>query len=146
MASWYEFCNLARNFGGKQLNDNGWLFEVQGHTDDRTQKVFVFREVMQPDFEFIQLTSAFALIRTVDCEKVLKAFGRLNAGAIGYSSLSDANGNETDGVLNLTTSIPLAALDLSNPGIFFLYLNIFGQAADNIEDQVSALPGSPNLF
>jgi hypothetical protein len=145
VATWHEFCGLAGSFGGEQVGENAWRFDVQGRGEGRTQKVLVFREVMQPDFEFIQVKAAFVMIETVNCAEVLKAFGQLLVGAIGYSPGFDANGNQTDGFLNISTSIPLAALDLSEPTVFFLYLNVLAQGADNLEQQLSA-PGSPDLF
>jgi hypothetical protein len=145
MATWHEFCGLAGTFGGEQVGENAWRFDLQGRGEGRTQKVFVFREVLQPDFEFIQLKSAFVMMEMVNCAEVLKAYGQLNVGAIGYSPRFDANGNQIDGFLNISTSIPLAALDLSEPTVFFLYLNVLAQAADNLEQQLSA-PGSTDLF
>ena len=145
MATWHEFCGLARRFGGKQLNETGWMFDLQGCEAGRSQKVFVSYELMKPNFEFIQVRSAFVLINEVDTEQVLKRVGQLQAGSIGYSPLFDRHGNPIDGVLNISSAIPLAVLDLSEPTWFILYLNILARTADGIEQRISA-PGSPDIF
>jgi hypothetical protein len=121
-------------------NDTGWLFELLGVEEgDRTQKVFVFYELMRPDFEFVQIKSPFAPIRDVDVARTLKSFGQLNVGAIGYSPIYDSDGRETDGFLNIATSIPLRSLDLSDPTPFLLYLHILARAADNLERNLSSM-------
>ena len=142
MATWLEFCGLAGAFGGKQVGEKAWMFEVEGSGPDRTQKVFVFHEVMPPDFEFLQFKSAYPMIEAVNSEQVLKESGQLVVGSIGYSPRFDAVGNAFDGFLNLSTSVPLAALDLSEPVPVFLYLNILAQAADNLEQRLSGSEAS----
>jgi hypothetical protein len=69
----------------------------------------------------------------------LKRFGQLNAGAIGYSPIYGSDGSETDGFLNMSTSIPLRSLDLSDPTPFLLYLHILARAADNLERNLSSM-------
>jgi hypothetical protein len=139
MGTWRDVCTIAVQFGARQLNDTGWLFELQGAAEDRTQKVFVSYELMQPDFEFVQIKSPFAPMRDVDVARTLKSFGQLNAGAIGYSPIYDSDGRETDGFLNITTSIPLRSLDLSDPTPFLLHLHILARAADNLERNLSSM-------
>ncbi len=145
MATWAEFCGLAPAFGGTQSSGTAWMFQVKGKGEHRSQKVFVFYELMQPDMEFLQVKCAFVRIAEVDCEAVLKGLGQLLVGAIGYSPAWDPDGKEIDGFLNITTSIPLSTLDLSNPTPFFLYLNVVAQSADDIEQRINA-PGSPDRF
>lgn len=145
MASWYEFCGLAGRFGGNQVGEDAWRFDVQGRGEGRTQKVFVFHEIMAPDFEFLQVTSAFAPIASVDCAQVLRGFGQLNVGSIGYNPTFDDQGSPTDGFLTIRSSFPLLAVDLTEPTTFFLYLNVLGQAADNLEQQLFG-PGSQDAF
>ena len=145
MATWEEFCGVAGRLGGTRLSDSAWRFDVEVHGQDRAQKVFAFYEVMQPDFEFIKITSAFADIGAVDSAAILKAFGQLNVGSIGYMPRFDAGGNPIDGFLTLSASFPLVTLDLSEPTQFLLYLNLLARAADTIERQVSG-SGSIDLY
>ena len=146
MASWYEFCGVAGRFGGTQISETAWRFDVQGRGEARTQRVFVFHEIMKPDFEFIQVKSAFVMMDEVDCEQVLKGLGQLQVGAIGYSPRFDEAGNPVNGFLNITSSIPLLSLDLSEPSWFFLYLNVLGQASDDIEQRLAASGPGADLF
>lgn len=145
MATYHEFCGLAGRFGGTQLTEDVWKFDLQGRGEGRAQKVFVFHEVMPPDFEFLQVKSAFAQIAAVDCEQVIKGFGQLDVGAIGYNPASDAQGNPIDGFLTISSSLPLAVIDLSDPTWLFLYINVLGQAADNLEQQLGTF-GSQDVF
>ena len=139
MATWDEFCTLAGMFGGVQKTETAWQFELQGKAESRVQKVWVFREVLPPDFEIIQVRSAFAMLDQLDAESVLKNLGQLQVGAIGYTPRSDSP-DASDGFLSLSSSMPLGALDLSAPKWFFLYLNLMAQAADDIEHRIS-VPG-----
>lgn len=134
MATWDEFSALAGRFGGTRLSENAWSFDLQGKGEDRVQKTFVFHETIAPDFEMLRVASAFAPIGVVDCAQVLKGFGQMHVGAIGFTPVGDP---AVEGLLTLVTSIPLACLDLSRPLVFMLYLNIFAQAADNVEQRVS---------
>lgn len=145
MASWSEFCDVAGAYGGKRVGANGWAFEVQGRGADRSQKVYAFHETMPPDLQFVQLTSAFAMIEAVDCAEVLRSCGQMTAGSIGYSPRFDANGDEAGGFLSLSTSVPLALLDLSEPLRLLLHINILAQAADGLEQRY-APSGLPDVF
>ncbi len=133
MGTWQEVCAIARNFGAQQLNDTAWLFQLQVTEEGKLQKVFVFYELMPPDFEFMQIMSAFGPIQEMDLKKVIKRLGQLQAGAIGYSPFRADDGSEIDGMLNITTSIPLRPFDLSDPTVFIIYLHILARAADNAE-------------
>jgi hypothetical protein len=133
MGTWQEVCAIARKFGAQQLNDTAWLFQLQVAEEGRLQKVFVFYEFMRPDFEFMQIKSIFGPIQEVDLKKVIKGLGQLQVGAIGCSSIYANDGSEIDGMLNITTSIPLRPFDLSDPTIFIVYLHILARAADNAE-------------
>lgn len=142
MATYHEFCGLAGRFGGRQLGADVWIFDLQGRGEDRAQKVAVFYEVMPPGgIEFLQIKSAFALISSVDCEQIIKEFGQLNVGAIGYNPRSDSQGNPVDGFVTISSSFPLAAIDLDDATSFFLYLHLLGQAADTLEQKFDSLGG-----
>jgi hypothetical protein len=131
MGSWQEVCAIGSRFGARQMNDTAWLFELQGDDEGSLQKVFVFYELMQPDFEFLQIKSAFASIREVDAEAAIKKLGQLQVGGIGYAPFRASDGSQADGMLTITTSIPLRSFDLSDPTTFMLYLHILARAANN---------------
>ncbi|MDQ6944923.1 MAG: hypothetical protein M3256_01340 [Actinomycetota bacterium] len=139
MATWQEFCGLAERFGGEKLNETAWRFELAIPNENRVQTVFVFYEMMRPDFEVIQVKSAFVVLSQLDLDlpTLLQTCGQMQVGAIGYSPTFEDDGSVKDGILNISTSIPLAALDLSDAVPFFLYLNILGQAADSLERKAS---------
>lgn len=145
MATYSEFCDLADRFGGVQANADVWQFDIPCGGNERTQKVFVIHEITPPDFEFLLVKSSFAAIAAVDCSDLLKDFGQLNVGAIGYNPVCDSRGNPVAGLLTLSSSIPLAICDLADPTPFFLYLHIFGRAADTIEQKL-AVPGTTDFF
>ena len=145
MASWQDFCTVAPTAGGEQLSPTAWVFELPGIGEGRTQRVFVFHEVIQPDFGMIKVSSPVALIVDVDPEKVLKSFGQLIAGGIGYSADVDDDGRQGDGFLTIGTSVPLGALDLSDPRPFLLYLFVLARAADDVEQKISPM-GPVDLF
>lgn len=132
MGSWQEVCAIGSRFGARQMNDTAWLFELQGDDEGNLQKVFVFYELMQPDFEFLQIKSAFVSIREVDAEAAIKKLGQLQVGGIGYAPFRASDGSQADGMLTITTSIPLRSFDLSDPTTFMLYLHILARAANNI--------------
>ena len=138
MATWEEFGALAQQIGGDRLSDHTWMFTLPGDGEKRVQKTFVFHELIKPNIEVIKIASAFARLADVDPEKVLTDFGRLTVGAIGYTPLPDGGG-----FLGLATSIPLAALDLSSPAQFLVFVNLIARAADSIEQQ---LGGSGDAF
>lgn len=137
MATWAEFSELAGRFGARQLNSTLWQFGVPSRSGDHEHEVFASHEVMQPDFEFLQLKSGLVRISEADCEQALKAFGQLLVGAIGYQPIFDANGNNFDAMLTLSTSIPLAGIDLSEPTWLLLYINVLGQAGDGLGKQMA---------
>jgi hypothetical protein len=138
MSTWQEVCAIASRFGARQLNDTAWLFELPGAGEGRVQKVFVFYELLLPDFEFVQVKSAFAPIREVDVDRVIRSLGQLQVGAIGYTPFRADDGSELDGMLYITTSIPLRSFDLSDPTTFLMYLHILARAADDIGGKVAS--------
>jgi hypothetical protein len=146
VATYQEFCGNAGRFGGTQVSEDVWRFDLQGKGDGRNQKVFVFHEVMPPDLEFLQVKSAFAMIGSVDCTEVIKNYGDLNIGAIGYNPNFDEQGNPRDGFLTISSSFPLPVLDLSQPSWFFLYLNLIARASDSLEQQFMGRAGLPDSF
>lgn len=137
MATWEDFGDLAQRIGARPLNDTAWVFELPGCEPGRAQKVFAFLEIIEPGFEVLQVKSAFAPIAEVDAEAVIRRLGQMTAGAIGYTPVFDALGNPTDGFVNLSSSIPLAALDLHDPTAFLVYLTIVAQAADDLEHRIA---------
>ncbi|MGA8744957.1 MAG: hypothetical protein WB507_03730 [Solirubrobacterales bacterium] len=145
MATWQEFCEVAPMAEGQELSATAWVFELPGSSEGRTQKVFAFHEVIQPDFGILRVTSAIALITDVDTEKVVQAFGQLLAGAIGYAPTFDDAGQAKDGFLNVASSLPLGLLDLSDPKGILLYLFIVARAADDVEQKISSA-GYLDLF
>ena len=145
VAAWDEVCAGVGLLGGRQVNEDACWLELPGEREGRVQRVFVSREVIQPSLEVVQVKVAFVQINDVDVEKVVKRFGQLLAGAIGYAPLFDDAGNPIDGLLTLSTSMPLAALDLSNPTPFLMYLGIMAKAADTIEQEFAA-PGLGDLL
>jgi hypothetical protein len=146
VATYREFCGHAGLFDGVQVGEDVWSFELPGTGEDRTQRVFVFHETMPPDLEFLQVKSAFTLIDSVDCAQVIKDFGQLNVGAIGYNPNFDAQGNEVDGFLTITSSFPLLVLDFTEPSWFFLYLRLVARAADTLEQRLSDGANAPDMF
>jgi hypothetical protein len=133
---------MAGTFGAKQLNPTLWQFGVPARAGDHEHDVFASYEVMQPDFEFLQLKTGLVSASNVDCGQLLRSFGQLLIGAIGYQPLFDANGNSTGGMLTVSTSIPLAGIDLSEPSWLLLYINVLGQGADGIGQQLAQTGGS----
>lgn len=136
MAHYEQFCEIAASFGAERLSPDVWRFGLPGRETERTQDVFVFREVMPPDMEFLHVKSAFAPLAGTNCDQVLRNFGQMTVGFIGHNPVFDDQGNQEDGLLTLGTSLPLAALDLTDPLPFLLYLNILGRAADGLEQMV----------
>ena len=128
---------MAGSFGAKQLNPTLWQFGVPARAGDREHEVFVSYEVMQPEFEFLQLKSALVRVSEVDCGQVLRSFGQLLVGAIGYQPMFDANGNAFDAMVMLSSSFPLAGINLSEPTWLLLYINVLGQAADGLGQQMA---------
>ena len=131
MGTWNEFCSKAEGLGGQKRSDAAWAFLLPGAAEGRTQQVFVFHEVMGKDFEVIQVRSAIVPIDFVNTDAVIQTFGQLLAGAIGYTPVTDS-----PGLLTLSTSMPLGALDFSDPTPFFVFLHLFAAAADTVEQQV----------
>ena len=136
MADYQQFCAVASSFGAEQLNPDVWRFELPGRDAERTQDVFVMRELMPPDLEFLQIKSAFAPLEETDCAQVLRHFGQMTVASIGHNPLYDDQGNQEDGLLTLASSLPLAVLDLTNPLAFMLYLHVLARAADGLEQQL----------
>lgn len=128
---------MAPTAGGNQLGPGAWAFELPGVDEGRTQKVFVFYEVIKPDFEIIRVSSPVSAIADVDAASVLRSFGQLLVGGIGYSPDADDDGRDSGGFLTIATSVPLAALDLSNPTPLLLYLFVLAKAADDVELKIS---------
>jgi hypothetical protein len=138
MASWADVVQRIQMLGATpSASDDVWFLELRGRDESRTQRIAVIREVMAPDMEFLQLKSAFALLEEVDAADVIRRYGQMLAGAIGFTPLGSENGGPHNGMLHLVTNVPLACLDLADPHAFLLYLSIFAQAADQMENQVS---------
>ena len=139
MGTWDEVCEMAGGFGAQRLGATAWMFELEGRDPDRLQKVFVSYELnlMEPFFEFIQVKSAFVSIAEVDMDRVMRGMGQMQVGGLGYSPLFDAEGNPIDGLVTITTSIPLASLNVGDPTLL-LYLHIVAKAADRIEAGISS--------
>lgn len=138
MATLQQFQNAMSRFG-EQLSPDVWRVDVPGRGPGRNQKVFVFRELIPPDLDVIKIVSSVAPIALVDPGAVLRAHGLLNVAAFGHNPDYDAEGNPSDGVLTLSTSMPLGGMDLTEPSWFHLYVYLVGQAADKLDQQVSPL-------
>lgn len=67
MATYHEFCGLARDFGGTQVSNEVWRFHLPGHGEGRIQKVWVLRDVLAPDMEFLVMKSPFIMAAAADC-------------------------------------------------------------------------------
>jgi hypothetical protein len=135
---------VARLLSGQQLSDTVWVFELGGAEQGRRQRVFVTHEVMPPALEFVRVTAAVSMMSLVDAEAVIRRIGQLQTGCVSFTP-SATEGRPDDGIVNLCTVIPLAALDLSEPTPFLLYLTVFARTADTLEGEL--LPaGAPDMF
>lgn len=145
VATWEEFCAFAEANQGRRLSATGWVFDAIGSAADRSQKVFAFLEVLPPGFEILQVKSAFAEIEEVDVEAVVRRLGQLSVGAIGYTPGVGGLGEPTDGYLNLTSSIPLAAIDLSDPLPLTVFLAAMAEVTDDLERHIHR-PQDPDTY
>jgi len=71
----------------------------------------------------------------------MRSFAQVLIGAMGYQPLFDARGNSTDGTLSIVPSIPLAGIDPSEPSWLLVYMNVLGQRADEIGQQMAQTSG-----
>jgi hypothetical protein len=131
--------------GGVPLSPEAWLFDLPGISDGRTQKVFVFREVISPEFGVLKISSPIANIGDIDSGAVIRVHGQLLVGGLGYSPLFDDAGNPVDGMLCLVDTVPLETLALGDPSPFLLYLFLIARAADDLEVKLSSL-GTADAF
>ncbi len=145
MATWKDMNRLVDMMGGSHLSDTMDQLVVPGCEPDRKQKIFIAYEVMKPDFEFVKVMSAFAMVDLVNVEAVVRRVGRLQVGCVSYQYVYE-NGREVDGFVTLASTTPLASLDLTEGQAHFgIYLNVFGRAADTLEVEF-AEPGRPDFF
>lgn len=98
--------------------------------NERTQFVFVSREVMPPMLEMMQIKAAFSLNGEVDLSGLVRQFGGLVVGSLGFTPTGDQHGG---GILALEANIPLTSFAVSDPINFLIYLHVFATAADTIE-------------
>jgi hypothetical protein len=144
MATWEELGNYLSQLGGRQPADTIWILKLPGSEESRTQTIGVSLEQISPDFEFIKITSAVAMITDVDMNEILRRYGQLLVGCIAYTPAATKD-RPDDGIVNLASTSPLAALDLRDPSPFLLYLHVLARAADTVEREL-AKPGVPDLF
>jgi hypothetical protein len=135
---------VAPLINGQQMAEAVWLFHMDVGGNGRRQKVFVTYELMKPDFEFLRITAAVSMMSLADPKMIIRQVGQLQAGCVSFTP-SATQGRPDDGIINLCTVIPLVALDLTEPGPFLLYLNIFAITADNLEQEMMPA-GAPDMF
>ncbi len=144
MARWSDLATVAPLINGQQVAETVWVFYMDIGGNGRKQKVFVTYELMKPDFEFLRISAAISMMSLADPEMIVRRVGQLQAGCVSFTP-SATQDRPDDGIINLCTVIPLAALDLTEPGPFLLYLNIFAMTADNLEQELMP-SGAPDMF
>ncbi len=144
MARWSDLAAVAPLINGQQVAETVWVFHMDAGGNGRKQKVFVTYELMKPDFEFLRITAAVSMISLADPEIIIRQVGQLQAGCVSFTP-SATQDRPDDGIINLCTVIPLVALDLTEPGPFLLYLNIFAMTADNLEQELMPA-GATDMF
>lgn len=148
VATWADVeAAVSKLDGAEQISATAWSAEIGIPERDRTQKILVMFEMLEPFFELVVVKSAFAATGILDAKDALTRFGGVKIGSLGYFPRFDDAGNEMDeGVVSLTTTLPLKLLDLSAStvldrdlsadGWFQVFLRVFAQAADELELQV----------
>ena len=153
MASWQEVETALRSVeGAEQLSETMWMCNVSTG-ESRRQKVFVSFEKLEPFFGLVRLSSPFTMMSMIDPETLLTAFGGTMIGSLNYTAHCDDDGTLVDGIVGLSTTIPLMLLDVSDTPLerglparvwFGVFVNTLGQAADSLEQRV--LSGFPDMF
>lgn len=134
MASWSDVSAVAASHGGERLSESMLQFNIQGKGVGRRQKVFMSYELMPPDFEFVRIESPIGIMSELEPEAALRGLGQLQVGALTYTPVP--NSAMDDGIVGIGTTMPLALVDLTEPLVLMLYINILAQAADNVEQQI----------
>jgi hypothetical protein len=82
-------------------NDTTLTLEIDLAERGRKQRVFIQREVVPPDLEFVHLRSAVGMLTAVDLPAAVKRIGQLVVGGLGYLP-HDAG----EGILSLDVKFP----------------------------------------
>jgi hypothetical protein len=145
MATWDDVVGLVQIMNGSAAADNVLTLELNGNGPSRKQQLVVSLEVSQEGVKLVKLQSPFGTIdsqNTADyLVSIFRDFGSNVFGGLGF--VSDDSGDS--GTITLTSTIPLALLDLSDPRPFFSYLLLFAKLADYYEQQIFG-PDAPNMF
>ena len=153
MATWQQVETALRSVeGAEQLSETMWMCNVPTG-ESRRQKVFVSFEKLEPFFELVRLSSAFTMLSMVDPEALITEFGGTMIGSISYTPHCNDDGTVVDGIVGLSTTVPLMLLDVSDTPLergqparvwFGVFINTLGQAADRLEQRI--VSGFPDMF
>jgi hypothetical protein len=133
MATWPEIAATAKLLGGKEINDTTYSIDLPIYNSSRRQKVLISKELMEPDAEFVRISSAVSTSYELSIPTILRDFGRMLVGAISYLPPSDGG----PGIAMLGTSIPLDLMDLSDTASLPSYLSTLAGAADKVAIQLA---------
>jgi hypothetical protein len=144
MARWGDVVGVVQRMGGSATTGTVLTLKLNGNGPSRTQQLYVALEVYEGSVELVQVQSIFGDIFSQDTGDLLFSIFRSHTnifGGLGFiSGDSDDSGNIT-----LTSTLPLALLDLSDPAPFVTYLRLFAKLADFYEQQLLG-PDAPDMY
>ena len=114
------------------MNDEMYRINFMVHGSDVRQQVYLMYELMKPDLEFVKIASPVGVLPLVNLREMLWDHGSLTIGGFQCIPTSDV-----DGILTLGTSIPLPLLDLSEPSVFLLAMNVLAGASQRVSREIS---------
>jgi len=130
MATWQDILALQMP-RAEEVSDGVLTLQFEGCEPNRSQKVFLFHDVLKPDLEMIRISSAIALASEINAETVMQGLGNMLIGGLSYSPYGD-----NDGIISLGITLPLMFLDLSESAFFYVYLGILARDADRVEQGI----------
>ena len=144
MATWADVVRVVQMMRGSAATDTVLTLKLNGNGPSRTQQLFVALEVYEGSVELVQIQSIFGDIFSQDTGDLLFSIFRNFTnifGGLGFIS-GDSDGS---GKITLTSTLPLALLDLSDPTSFVAYLRLFAKLADHYEQQLLG-PSAPDIY
>jgi hypothetical protein len=139
MSTWEELsAAVERVVGGTRPNATTLSCEIGLEQRGRRQRVFIQREVVRPDLEFVHIRSAVGVVGPVDLPAAVERIGQLVIGGLGY--LPHETG---DGILSLDVKFPTALIDAAKMDTLLLLVQLVAQTADQLEAEFAA-PGAPD--
>jgi hypothetical protein len=131
MTSWDAIrATVEEVWDGDRPNDAMLRFEI-ALDGERRQRMFLRREIVPPDLEWVLIDSPIGLCSQIDLSQAIAHAGQMIVGSLGYVPTSSP-----DGLLTFGARFPLPMMDPDASSMLLLLVQLLAQTTNTLEQQL----------